>query len=74
MTDGMDEEQVRRFDEEIGMARNPDEEAKKALRAHQEAAGMEFSDPDAEVGAYGSCVPPDEEVPGEWMGGPRRAR
>lgn len=70
MTDGMDEAEVTRFDEEIGMARNPEEEAKKALAAHQEAAGMTFDDPDAPVGPSANYVPPDEEIPGEWMGGP----
>ena len=35
------------------MAVSPEEEALKALRAHQEAAGMAFADPDAPVAGDG---------------------
>jgi hypothetical protein len=61
-----DEERVIRFEEEIGMRTNPEEAAKAALRAWQEAQGITFDDPDAPVPApLGSR---DEEVPGTWMG------
>jgi hypothetical protein len=46
----------------IGMAPDPAEEALAALAAHQAAAGMQFSNPDAPVAA------PDagDRIPG-WM-------
>ena len=34
---------------ELGMTEDPAAEAKAALRAHQEALGMAFTDPDAPV-------------------------
>jgi hypothetical protein len=46
---GLDEQELRTLDEQIGMAEDPEELAKEALRAHQEAQGMTFSDePDPE--------------------------
>jgi len=48
------------------MRTSPEAVALAALRAHQEASGMAFDDPDAPVAApLGSR---DEEIPGAWMG------
>jgi hypothetical protein len=43
------------------MQESPEEEAMRALREHQEAAGMEFDRPDAPV-----ARPPDDGLP-PWM-------
>jgi hypothetical protein len=43
------------------MVANPDEEALKALRAHQEEMGLKFDDPDAPVAVSG-----DDGLPA-WM-------
>jgi hypothetical protein len=51
--DGLDAEEVQRLDEQIGMAVDPEETAKDALAAHQEAMGMTFDD---------EVVPPDLEA------------
>jgi hypothetical protein len=67
MAEGMDAGQLEKFEEDIGMRTSPEAVAKAALRAHQQATGMAFDDPDAPVAApLGSR---DEEVPGTWMGG-----
>jgi hypothetical protein len=50
-TDGLDDEERERFEMEIGMAEDPAEAAIAELRAHQEAAGMHFDNPDAPVEA-----------------------
>lgn len=62
----MSPEELEEFDGQIGMRTSPEAVALAALRAHQEAAGMVFDDPDAPVAA-----PPgtrDEEIGGAWMG------
>jgi hypothetical protein len=43
------DEELEQLDISLGMAENPEEAAVIALRAHQEAAGMAFEDPDAPV-------------------------
>jgi hypothetical protein len=59
-------EEAEKFEEDIGMRTSPEAVALAALRAHQEASGMAFDDPDAPVAApLGSR---DEEIPGAWMG------
>lgn len=50
LAEGRSEEECEELDIEIGMVENPDTAAIIALRAHQEAAGMTFADPDAPVG------------------------
>lgn len=63
----MDADQLEEFEGSIGMRTSPEAVAKAALRAHQEAMGMTFSDPDAPVAA--ALGSKDEEiVPGKWMG------
>jgi hypothetical protein len=66
----MDDEQLTQFEEKIGMLVNPEEEAKKALKAFQEAQGMVFDDPDALVPPDAKALAwmQDEEIPGNWMG------
>jgi hypothetical protein len=39
------------------MVTNPEEEALKALKAHQEEAGVTFADPDAPVTPFGGKDP-----------------
>jgi hypothetical protein len=47
---GLDAGELRSLDEQIGMAEDPEELAKEALTAHQEAMGMTFDDePDPET-------------------------
>lgn len=65
--DGLDNQELEALDIEIGMAENPADEAVEALRAHQEARGMRFAEPDAPVTARpGDGLEPwmvtDEEV------------
>lgn len=74
MMQGMDQEQAESFEEEIGMRYDPVSGAKEALRAYQEAQGLVFDNPDAPVGpdAKSMATAADEEVPGTWMGGPKR--
>jgi hypothetical protein len=71
---GMDEEQAENFECEIGMRPDPVRDAREALRAYQEAAGIVVENPDAPVGpdAKGQALADDEELKGTWMGGPRR--
>lgn len=48
--DGLDAEETLALDEAIGMAVDPEEVAKEALAAHQEAMGMTFGEePDPET-------------------------
>jgi hypothetical protein len=70
----MTEEDTRQFEVEVGMRRDPDQDALDALRAHQEAAGIVIENPDAPVGpdAKAMAMAEDEELGGTWMGGPRR--
>lgn len=68
-TEGMDQEQREKFDEDIGMRVSAEKLALEALKAHQEAAGMVFENPDAVVEAPLGAR--DEEVPGTWMGSGR---
>jgi hypothetical protein len=70
----MNEDQVREFEEEIGMRFNPEKQAREALRAYQEAQGMVFDNPDAPVApdAKSVALAEDEEIGGTWLGGPRR--
>lgn len=72
--DGMDEAQSVKFEEEIGMRRDPEKEAVAKLRAFQQAAGMVFADPDAPVApdAKSMAAAADEEIGGTWLGGPQR--
>ncbi len=69
----MSDDQLQEFEEEIGMRPDPEKEAKEALRAHQEAMGMRFENPDAPVApdAKSMAQAADEEL-GPWMGGARR--
>jgi hypothetical protein len=61
----MPQEDAEKFEEDIGMRTSPEKIARDALKAHQEATGMTFENPDAVVHApLGSR---DEEVPGNWM-------
>jgi hypothetical protein len=46
----MKENDLERFNEEIGMQADPNQLAKEALKAHQDAAGVTFDDPDAPIG------------------------
>lgn len=64
----MDADQLRVFEEEIGMLPDPGKEAKEALRAYQQAQGMVFENPDAPVAAN-AADGPDLEMP--WLGGSR---
>ena len=52
------------------MTVSPEEEARKALRAHQEAAGITFEDPDAPVApdAKSIAMAEDEEIDGRYLG------
>lgn len=65
-TQGAGEDEVSKFEEDIGMRTSPERAARQALRAWQVAQGITFEDPDAPVAAPLGSV--DEEVPGEWMG------
>lgn len=71
---GMNENQVQEFEEEIGMLPNPEKDAREALRAYQESAGMVIENPDAPVApdAKSVAAAEDEEIKGGYMGGPRR--
>lgn len=65
--EGLDDRELEALDIEIGMIDDPAGEAVDALRAHQEAQGMRFEDPDAPVAAKpGDGLEPwmvtDEEV------------
>lgn len=42
----MDDSEIEKFDIEIGQIEDPADEAKAALKAHQEAMGMHFDNPD----------------------------
>jgi hypothetical protein len=73
---GMDEDQVREFEEEIGMRANPVKDAREALLAYQEAQGITFENPDAPVApdAKSVAMAEDEELGGNYLGGPQRGR
>ena len=45
--DGMDSDQVQKFEEEIGMRLDPEKEALAKLRAYQEAMGIVIENLDA---------------------------
>jgi hypothetical protein len=47
--EGLDGDQLEALDVELGMTEDPAAEAREALRAHQEAIGIVFADPDAPV-------------------------
>lgn len=49
------DEELEKLDIELGMTDSPEEQALRALRAHQEEAGMTFEDPDG-------YVPPDDKT------------
>ena len=51
MAEGRGADELDQLDMELGMIEDPAAEAKAALRAHQEALGMQFADPDAPVEA-----------------------
>lgn len=57
LADGKDDNAVEQLDVAIGMRTDPAEEARQALRQHQEATGMRFEDPDAPVSAEGDGTP-----------------
>jgi hypothetical protein len=50
-TEGLDDDEREKFEMEIGMAEDPADVAMAELKAHQEAAGMTFENPDAPVEA-----------------------
>jgi hypothetical protein len=60
--EGLAADELEQLDMELGMTEDPAAEAKAALRAHQEALGLEFDDPDAPV--EGTAGPDD--LP-RWM-------
>lgn len=60
LAEGRDEDQLEVLDAAIGMMDNPQDEALRQLREHQEAMGLRFDEPDAPVAA------PDDGTPG-WM-------
>lgn len=66
----MSQDEAQQFDEEIGMRADPEKVALEALKAHQEAEGMVFENPDAPVGPDEKALAymADQEIPGEWMG------
>lgn len=68
----MDGDEEQKFQEEIGMRFDPEKEALRALKAHQEAMGMVFDDPDAPVAPDAKAVAQaeDEEIDrmGSYMG------
>ena len=70
----MDEREEERFQEELGMRRDPEKEARQALRQYQEAMGMVFENPDAPVAPDAKSVAQaeDEEIGGTYLGGPHR--
>lgn len=70
---GMDEDQTEAFEMEIGMIPDPNKDAKEALRAYQEAAGVVIENPDAPVApdAKSVAAAEDEEISGTWMGDSR---
>jgi hypothetical protein len=57
LADGRSGEQLEELDIAIGMVPDPEEAALTALRAHQEAAGMTFENPDAPVAGDGKLFP-----------------
>ena len=59
--EGLGPDELEELDMELGMTEDPAAEAKEALRAHQEALGLQFSNPDAPVEG---TVP--DELP-RWM-------
>jgi hypothetical protein len=62
LAENRDEDGLEELDIAIGMISNPEEEALDALRAHQEAMGMKFENPDAPVIGDGKW-PADGDVP-----------
>jgi hypothetical protein len=64
--EGLDERELEALDIEIGMTEDPADEAREALRAHQEAQGMRFENPDGQVEPSQDGLEPwmvtDEEV------------
>lgn len=62
MAEGRSTEELEELDGQIGMTESPEQEALRALREHQEAAGMMFDNPDAPVAAAGN----GDRIPG-WM-------
>lgn len=53
LAENRDTDALEELDIAIGMVSNPEEEALAALRAHQEATGMKFENPDAPVTPIG---------------------
>lgn len=70
----MKEEDLERFEEQIGMRADPNEIAKEALAAYQEAAGQKFENPDAPVGpdAKAIALMTDKQL-GSYMGDGRNS-
>jgi hypothetical protein len=63
LAEGRSDDELEELDISIGMLINPEDEARKALRAHQEATGLVFEDPDAPVAP--DPVNLDGEIKGE---------
>jgi hypothetical protein len=63
LAEGRGEEELEQLDIAIGMVANPEEEALEALRAHQEAAGMTFENPDAPVAPDDKTLYGEEDFP-----------
>jgi hypothetical protein len=64
MAQGKNDEELEQLDAAIGMVEDPEEEAKRALREHQEAMGMHFDNPNAPVEADPNTLGdfPDEYI------------
>jgi hypothetical protein len=63
LAEGRGEEELEQLDIAIGMVTNPEEEALEALRAHQEAAGITFENPDAPVAPDDKTLYGGEDLP-----------
>jgi hypothetical protein len=63
LAEGRGEEELEQLDISLGMVPSPEEEALKALRAHQEAIGMTFENPDEPVHGDSKWAAPDGDFP-----------
>ena len=63
LAEGLSEEELEELDTKVGMITDPEDVAREMLRAHQEAMGMVFAEPDAPVDL--PPVPEDGEIRGE---------
>ena len=64
LAEGRSQEEMEELDIALGMAADPDADAKAALHAYQEQMGMTFDDPDAPV------APTPDNLDGEIRGKP----